>query len=142
MGTQKSLSLFERFELSHTALTNPGGFMGLLSPIVRILRCIVNYVRHNFPVGKSLPLHHHHRRVRQVRRVSMEFLPRGRSHTFIHMLHHIGPENFWDFLIAPPCPGSILCPSYPLVAPKRQSVHNVTVGHYPAMRRQAGDHHW
>jgi hypothetical protein len=46
MGAQKSLSLLDRFELPHTPLPDPRRLMRLLGPIVGVLRCIVDYVRH------------------------------------------------------------------------------------------------
>ena len=46
VGSQESLGLLERFELSHASFPHPSRLMGLLSPIVRIPRSIVDYLRH------------------------------------------------------------------------------------------------
>jgi hypothetical protein len=54
MSPQKPLSLLDRFEPPHPSLTNPGRLMGLLGPIVGILRGIVNYVRHQLPMSNSI----------------------------------------------------------------------------------------
>jgi hypothetical protein len=52
MGTQKPLSLSDRLEPSHHPLSHPGRLMRLLCPIVGILRCIVDYVRHSDDVKR------------------------------------------------------------------------------------------
>jgi hypothetical protein len=54
MSTQKSLSLLDRFEPSHTSLSHPGHFMRLLSPIVRILRRIVDDLWNQFPMCDTI----------------------------------------------------------------------------------------
>jgi len=42
MGTQKSLRLPGRLELTHPSLPDPGRLMRLLSPIILILLCTVD----------------------------------------------------------------------------------------------------
>jgi hypothetical protein len=54
MCTQESLSLLHRFESSHPTLSHPGRFMGLLCPIIRILRSIVDYVRNQVSMSNAI----------------------------------------------------------------------------------------
>ena len=39
---------------THPPLSHPGRFMGLLGPIVGILRSIVDYVRHQLSMGNTI----------------------------------------------------------------------------------------
>jgi hypothetical protein len=59
MRTQKSLCLPGRLELpecrtTHTAFPHPSRFMGLLSPIILILLCTVDRLRHQFTVSDAI----------------------------------------------------------------------------------------
>jgi hypothetical protein len=48
MHAQKSLGLSNRFKSSHTPLSNPGRLVRKLSPIIGILRCIMNRIGNDF----------------------------------------------------------------------------------------------
>ncbi len=54
MGTQESLSLPNRLELSHPPLPDPGRFMRLLCPIILILLSTVDRLRHHLPMRYSI----------------------------------------------------------------------------------------
>ena len=54
MRGHESLGLTYRLESSHSSLTDPCRLMRLLSPIIGVLRCIVNDFRHHFPMRDSI----------------------------------------------------------------------------------------
>lgn len=54
MSTQDTLRLLGRLELAHPSLSHPGRLMRLFSPIIRILRSVVNDIWHQFAMGKAI----------------------------------------------------------------------------------------
>jgi hypothetical protein len=54
MGTQRSLGLPDRFKLPHPSLPHPGRLMGLLCPVVGILRIIVDNIWHQLTVSNAI----------------------------------------------------------------------------------------
>ena len=54
MSTQESLSLPDRFELTHPSLPHPGRFMRLLGPVILILLITMDRVWHQFSMRHAI----------------------------------------------------------------------------------------
>jgi hypothetical protein len=54
MDIWKSLRLSSRFEPAHTALANSSRLMRQFSAIIGVLRCVMNHLESQFPVGHTV----------------------------------------------------------------------------------------